>query len=143
MTALDAPVLAPPRTFSERLMRIINKAPVHIALALVALIWLLPTVGLLITSVRPRSEIQASGWWTVFGGNIDFTIANYQAVLEQQSMLPAFINSVSIVVPSTILPLLIASMAASAISAGVSKSGSPTLSRMMSAPSRFRRDARV
>jgi alpha-glucoside transport system permease protein len=112
MTALDAPVLAPPRTFSERLMRIINKAPVHIALALVALIWLLPTVGLLITSVRPRSEIQASGWWTVFGGNIDFTIANYQAVLEQQSMLPAFINSVSIVVPSTILPLLIASMAA-------------------------------
>ena len=112
MTALDAPVLAPPRTFTQRLMRIINKAPVHIALVVVALIWLLPTVGLLITSVRPRSEIQASGWWTVFGGNIDFTIANYQAVLEQQSMLPAFINSVSIVVPSTILPLLIASMAA-------------------------------
>jgi alpha-glucoside transport system permease protein len=112
MTALDAPVLAPPRTFSERVMRIVNKAPVHIALAVVALIWLLPTIGLLITSVRPRSEIQASGWWTVFGGNVDFTIANYQAVLEQQSMLPAFINSVSIVVPSTILPLLIASMAA-------------------------------
>ncbi|MEO8246332.1 MAG: carbohydrate ABC transporter permease [Chloroflexota bacterium] len=112
MTALEAPVLAPPRTFSERVMRVVNKAPVHIALALVALVWLLPTVGLLITSVRPRSEIQASGWWTVFGGNIDFTIANYQAVLDQQNMLSAFINSVSIVVPSTILPLLIASMAA-------------------------------
>ncbi len=112
MTALDAPVLAPPRTLSERVMRIVNKAPVHIALAVVALVWLLPTIGLLITSVRPRSEIQASGWWTVFGGNVDFTIANYQAVLEQQSMLPAFINSVSIVIPSTILPLLIASMAA-------------------------------
>jgi alpha-glucoside transport system permease protein len=113
MTALEAPVLAPPpRTFSERVMRIVNKAPVHISLAIVALIWLLPTIGLLITSVRPRSEIQASGWWTVFAGNIDFTIENYQAVLEQQSMLPAFINSVSIVIPSTILPLLIASMAA-------------------------------
>ncbi len=112
MTALDAPVLAPPRTFSERVMRIVNKAPVHIALAVVALVWLLPTVGLLITSVRPRSEIQASGWWTVFGGNIDFTIANYQAVLDQQNMLSAFINSVSIVIPATILPLLIASMAA-------------------------------
>ena len=112
MTALEAPVLAPPRTFSERVMRIVNKAPVHVVLGLVALVWLLPTVGLLITSFRPRNEIQASGWWTVFGGNIDFTIANYQAVLDQQNMLQAFINSVSIVIPSTILPLLIASMAA-------------------------------
>lgn len=113
MTALEGPaVLAPPRTFGERVMRLLNRAPVHVALGAIALIWLLPTVGLLITSFRPRSEIQNSGWWTVFAGNIDFTIENYQAVLQQQNMLNAFINSVSIVVPSTLLPLLLASLAA-------------------------------
>jgi len=112
MTAMEPPVLAPARTPAERFMRIIDKAPVHIALVTIALIWLLPTVGLLITSFRPRSEIQSSGWWTVFTGNFDFTAENYQEVLAQQDMLSAFLNSVWITIPSTILPVLLASMAA-------------------------------
>jgi alpha-glucoside transport system permease protein len=115
VTALEPAVQAPPRNTTERLTRLLSKSPIHIALILIALIWLLPTVGLLITSFRPRSEIQTSGWWTVFSGNLDFTISNYQQVLSNQGMLQAFLNSVSIVVPSTILPLLLSAMAAFAL----------------------------
>jgi alpha-glucoside transport system permease protein len=113
MSAMEATVVEPPpKTLSGRILRSLNHTPVHVGLGLIALIWLLPTVGLLVTSFRPRSEIQSSGWWTVFAGNIDFTLENYQQVLEQQNMLSAFFNSISITVPATILPLFIAALAA-------------------------------
>ncbi len=112
MTAFEPALKPPPRNIGERLVRMTQKAPIHVALVAIALIWLLPTIGLLITSIRPRNEIQASGWWTVFAGHLDFTISNYQQVLAQGNMLSAFFNSVSIVVPSTILPLILSSMAA-------------------------------
>ncbi len=102
----------PPRPFSERLSRIVTKSPIHIALAIVGLIWLLPTIGLLITSFRPASEIFTSSWWEVFGGRLDFTLDNYATVLGSQGMLEAFINSISITVPATIFPVVLAALAA-------------------------------
>ena len=114
-TAMNgAPVQAPARTTGERILRVLNRAPVHLALGLIALIWLLPTIGLFITSFRPRSEIQNTGWWSVFGGNIDLTLDNYRAVIDnpQADMLSAFLNSIWITVPSTIIPVVLASLAA-------------------------------
>ena len=105
-------VQPPPRNFSERVVRTLTKAPIHIALAIVALIWLLPTIGLLITSFRPASEILSTGWWEIFAGRLNFTLDNYTEVLGQQDMFESFLNSVYIVVPSTILPVLIAALAA-------------------------------
>ncbi|MGH2379624.1 MAG: carbohydrate ABC transporter permease [Candidatus Limnocylindria bacterium] len=102
----------PPRTFSERLSRVVTKSPIHIALAIVGLIWLLPTIGLLITSFRPASEIFTTGWWEVFGGRLNFTLDNYAEVLGSQGMLEAFINSISITVPATIFPVVLAALAA-------------------------------
>ena len=100
------------RTLSQRAVRFLGRTPVHVALGLVALVWLLPTVGLLVTSFRPRSEIQSSGWWTVLAGNIDLTLQNYAEVLQTEGMWGAFLNSLQITIPSTILPLAIASLAA-------------------------------
>jgi alpha-glucoside transport system permease protein len=102
----------PARTFGERAGRLLGRAPIHIGLAIVALIWLLPTVGLLITSFRPASEILSTGWWEIFSGRIGFTLENYTEVLGSQGMLESFINSVSITIPSTILPVFIAALAA-------------------------------
>ena len=114
--ALAGPAVQPrPRTTSERIVRALNKAPIHVALAVVGLIWLAPTIGLLVTSFRPRSDIQATGWWeTIF--TLRFTVENYVQVLTAQGMLNAFINSAWIAIPSTLLPLAIASMAAYAFS---------------------------
>jgi alpha-glucoside transport system permease protein len=115
VTALtDTSVQSPPRTLSERLARIVGKSPVHIILGLIALVWLVPTIGLLITSFRPGAEMRASGWWTTLL-HPEFTIENYQRVITDEGMGQAFINSVLITIPSTLLPLLIASMAAFAL----------------------------
>ena len=103
------------RTTSERLVRFLNKTPIHIALGLIALVWLAPTVGLLVTSFRPRSDIQVTGWWESFL-QFRYTLANYQEVLTSQGMLEAFVNTFLIAVPSTLIPLTLASMAAYAFS---------------------------
>ena len=103
------------RTTSERLVRFMNKTPIHIALGIIALIWLAPTVGLLVTSFRPRQDIQVTGWWESFL-QFRYTLENYQQVLSSQGMLDAFLNTLWIAVPSTLIPLVLASMAAYAFS---------------------------
>jgi len=115
MTALqDTTVQAPPRTMSERLARIAGRSPTHIILGLIALLWLVPSIGLLITSFRPSADMRATGWWTVLF-EPRFTLANYERVIASEDMGSAFLNSLFITIPSTILPLLIASMAAFAL----------------------------
>jgi alpha-glucoside transport system permease protein len=108
-------VRARPRTRSERIAARLNKTPIHIFLGLVGLIWLAPTIGLLVTSFRPRSDMQASGWWEALF-SLRFTLDNYAEVLSGQGMLGAFVNSMLITIPSTLLPLTIASLAAFAFS---------------------------
>ena len=112
MTTMEGAVERPPRTTSERLGRMVTKAPIHIALVIIGAIWLLPTIGLLLTSFRPASEILSSGWWEVFSGRLNFTLANYETVINSQGMGQAFINSIVISVPATILTLLVAALAA-------------------------------
>ena len=112
MTAMETAVERPPRTMSERLTRFVSKSPIHIALLVIGAIWLLPTVGLLITSFRPASEILSSGWWEIFGGRLNFTLENYERVIGAQGMGQAFINSIIISVPATIFTLLVAALAA-------------------------------
>jgi alpha-glucoside transport system permease protein len=103
------------RTASGRLVQALNRTPIHIALGLIALVWLAPTVGLLVTSFRPRSDIQVSGWWESFF-QFRYTIENYQEVLGSQGMLDAFVNTIIIAVPSTVIPITFAAMAAYAFS---------------------------
>jgi alpha-glucoside transport system permease protein len=88
---------------------------VHIALLAISVIWLVPTVGLAITSFRPRDDIQASGWWTTLN-DFAFTLHNYDLVLENARMGSSFVNSIIITVPSTLLPLFIGAAAAYAFS---------------------------
>jgi alpha-glucoside transport system permease protein len=102
-------------TASGRLVRALNKTPIHIFLGIVAVIWLAPTIGLLVTSFRPRTDIQSTGWWEVLS-TLRFTTENYQSVINANGMGQSFINSVIISVPSTLLPLAVCSLAAYAFS---------------------------
>jgi alpha-glucoside transport system permease protein len=115
MSTTDAIARPIPRaaddTLSARVLRGLNKTPIHIAMAIIAIIWLAPTIGLLVTSFRPRSDIQSTGWWETLS-TLRFTLDNYAQVIGGQGMGRAFLNSVIISVPSTLLPLLVCSLAA-------------------------------
>jgi alpha-glucoside transport system permease protein len=103
-----------PQTAAGRAVAALNRTAIHVFLAFIGLVWLVPTLGLLVTSFRPRADIQSTGWWDIF--NLHLTLDNYRQVLEAQGMLQAFVNTVFIAVPSTLLPLAICAMAAYAFS---------------------------
>jgi alpha-glucoside transport system permease protein len=42
-----------------------SKTMVNTILAVICLIWLVPTLGLLVSSFRPASDILKTGWWTL------------------------------------------------------------------------------
>jgi alpha-glucoside transport system permease protein len=80
-------------------------------------LWTLPTFGLLVTSFRPAGAVTRTGWWTTFT-HPEFTLSNYHTVLFEggfgvsNGLMPYLVNSLAITIPGTILPLVIASMAA-------------------------------
>jgi alpha-glucoside transport system permease protein len=98
-------------TRSERVVRFISRTPLHIGLIAIAVIWLVPTVGLLITSFRPNSDILTSGWWTALT-HWNWTLHNYGLVIHANGMGHAWVNSLIITVPATLLPLTLGALAA-------------------------------
>ncbi len=102
----------------NRFEQIMAKAPVHMAVVAIALLWTLPTLGLLISSFRPPGAILTSGWWSVFLHPFEltqFTLSNYLDVMLSQGMAQAFLNSMVIAIPATIIPISIATFAAYAL----------------------------
>lgn len=125
--------------------KILNKIPLHAITILILIIWIVPTLGLLITSFRPVSLINTSGWWTFLSPNTGdsprFTINNYvdsvvgyrgtknylqdcasgvqslslncdyTDILNPRGMGSAFINSLIVTLPATVLPILFAAFA--------------------------------
>jgi len=91
--------------------KFIGKLPVHITVIIICIIWLLPTIGLFVSSFRTPSAIASSGWWEAFIPPSRLTFQNYVHVLTQQGMFTAFFNSLTIAVPATVMPILVAAFA--------------------------------
>ena len=80
---------------------------------IIALLWTVPTFGLLVTSFRPQLDIKQSGWWTVFTNPSSLTVDNYQEALHGSSDLASFfVNSIVITLPAVVIPITIALRAA-------------------------------
>jgi len=96
----------------ERLVRVVSGSTLTVIVVVIALLWSVPTFGLFVSSFRPATEIQTSGWWTGLLPPWHFTLTNYQQVLSAQGMGDAFRNSLIIAIPGTILPVMVAAFAA-------------------------------
>lgn len=82
----------------------------RIFLLVVALFWLLPTVGLLLSSLRSPTDITASGWWKVFTSPSQLTFTNYHTLLSNSAITDSLWNTVLITVPATLLVVVIGSL---------------------------------
>ena len=82
---------------------------------IIALAWTTPTAGLLISSLRNEVSVSSTGWWTVFVNPFDFTqytLANYDRVLTAEGLFDAFVNSLIVTIPATVIPITLAAFAA-------------------------------
>lgn len=99
------------RSKQSLVRRAVAAIGLHGSLVVIALIWITPIVALLISSLRPRRDVLESGWWTAFATPQRFTFDNYEAVLGANGLGTAFVNSLTITVPVTVLTALIGAMA--------------------------------
>ena len=111
MATVDSAVQVRATTRSERMVRFVTRTPLHFVLIAISLLWLVPTVGLALTSFRKPPAIASSGWWHSIS-QWDWTLKNYDAVINATGMGHAWVNSVIITVPATILPLTLGALAA-------------------------------
>jgi alpha-glucoside transport system permease protein len=116
------PVMSPVPPAEGRLTRAERRAvaaktklssPAASAIAIIiAVLWTVPTLGLLITSFRPELDIRRTGWWTFFT-DPHFTIDNYNEVLYGGTNFASlFVNSLVITLPAVIIPITLALLAA-------------------------------
>ncbi len=105
------------RRFSpEWLGNIFSKSLLHIVVIGITLMWIIPTLGLLVSSFRSPSDIASSGWWTALSPPFKFTLENYTGVLNTSNLGQSFFNSFMITIPATVIPVSIAAFAAYAFS---------------------------
>jgi alpha-glucoside transport system permease protein len=87
---------------------------IKLVILIIVIIWIIPTLGVLISSFRPADAVNTNGWWTVFTdfGNNEWTFSNYDQVLNSIGFGNAFLNSLSVTIPATVIPITIAAFAA-------------------------------
>jgi len=90
----------------------LRRIPLHAVVIGLCVLWLIPTVGLLVSSFRPPRLVTASGWWTALVPPFEFTLDNYRSVLGAYNMGRSFLNSLFITIPATVIPIMVAAYAA-------------------------------
>jgi alpha-glucoside transport system permease protein len=103
---------APRRSLASRIVGYLGGGIVQVFLVLIALVWLIPTIGLLIASLRPETANSANGWWNALTKPSELTLTNYKHILSNSALTDAFWNTVLITVPATLLVVAIAALAA-------------------------------
>jgi alpha-glucoside transport system permease protein len=96
----------------DRLIRAANSSVLTAIVVVIAVVWSVPTLGLFISSFRAAAAIHDTGWWVSLLPPWRFTLQNYQQVIASQGLGQAFLSSLIIAVPGTILPMLVAAFAA-------------------------------
>lgn len=110
MTTNDGAVKAK-QSLAGRIAARLGGGAMQVFLILVGLFWLMPTLGLLVSSLRDPSDISASGWWKVFSVPAQLTTENYSRLLDNDTITNSLFSTVMITVPATLLVVVIGSLA--------------------------------
>lgn len=123
----------PPNAAPGRVRRRLTSPIASATAVVIAVLWTIPTFGLLLSSFREREALRSTGWWTLFTPqdpatgwwaiwdwqifrSPDLSITNYQDVLVDGGLGAYFVNSIVITVPSVLFPVAFAALAAYALS---------------------------
>ena len=101
-----------PRWLADRLSSVV----LHIAVISLTVAWMVPTIGLLLTSFRSSQDIANSGWWTALSPPFKFSLDNYTQMFAASNLGQSFFNSFMISIPATVIPVTLAAFAAYAFS---------------------------
>lgn len=100
---------------SKRTKKRLTSRGATIAAVIIAVLWTVPTFGLFVSSFRPEQQVKTTGWWTIFS-DFQVTIDNYVQVLQAGNstlnLAGSWVNSIAIAIPATLIPLVVASLAA-------------------------------
>ncbi|MFJ6560497.1 carbohydrate ABC transporter permease [Streptomyces sp. NPDC091412] len=98
-------------SLGSRLAEAVSGGALRVFLIVVGLFWLVPTIGLLLSSLRAPEDMSASGWWTVFSKPAQLTFGSYRNLLENGDITDSLVNTVLITVPATVLVVVVGSLA--------------------------------
>lgn len=100
------------KSVAARLGGLLARGPLHVFLVLIGLFWLLPTIGLLVSSFRTAADYAESGWWTVFTEPASLTLENYKTLLSDDSIINALYNTARISIAASFAVVVISALAA-------------------------------
>ncbi len=111
-TAAEAVEIPVPKTStSARILRVTAKAPLNLILILLGALWLVPTIGLFLTSILPASALASQGWWQIFSHPSLATWSNYDALIHNSGMVDALKTTAYIAIGNTLLVIVLGAMA--------------------------------
>jgi alpha-glucoside transport system permease protein len=109
--ALETPRLADRDTVAARILRVAVRGPVNIVLAVLGLLWLVPTLGLFLTSILPAQEFTVKGWWQIFSKPSVATWSNYSGVIHNHSITHSLVTTAEIAVGNTLIVIVVGALA--------------------------------
>jgi alpha-glucoside transport system permease protein len=94
-----------------RFRRFLASTPAHILLIIVGLLWLVPTIGLFLTSLLSAEDYLEGGWWQIFSEPSKFTLENYSAIFDNETITSSLVTTIWIAIGGTLLPIIVGALA--------------------------------
>ena len=94
-----------------RFLRLLGRSPVHVLLVVLGVLWLVPTIGLFLTSLLSAEDYLEGGWWQVFSEPSKFTFENYSAIFDNEVITSSLVTTIWIAVGGTLLPVFVGALA--------------------------------
>ncbi|XKK59004.1 carbohydrate ABC transporter permease [Streptomyces sp. ARC32] len=110
-TAAPGTTVKAKQSLGSRLAEAVGGGLVRVFLIVVGLFWLVPTIGLLLSSLRTPQDMAASGWWKVFTEPSRLTFQSYEELLKNGDITSSLLNTALITVPATVLVVVIGALA--------------------------------